>query len=79
MALDISSAHSFCVHGQNLFFDILTDTGLVFLQQLGLKFSFTVPGYGDFYVSEAGTQRLAAVTVSAIVRVLVLVVVLAVP
>ena len=34
-----------CLLMIDLFLDVLTDTGLVFLQYLGLKFSFPVPRY----------------------------------
>ena len=58
---------------------VLTDTGLVLLQNLWLKFALSIPRYGYLYIPEAGTQCLAAVSVSAIVRFLVLVVIFAVP
>ena len=38
--------------------------------------AYSVSGYRHLYIAEAGTQRFAAVTVTAVVRVLILVVIL---
>ena len=78
MRFNIPCRHSFGIHGQDLLLDVLTDAGLVFLQKLGLKFTFPIPRHGDFNVPEAGAERFAAVTVAAVVCLLVPVVILAV-
>ena len=76
--LNIADSHPLGVHGQNLFLDVLTDAGLVFLQHLRLKFALAIPGHGHLHITKVGPQSLAAVTVAAVVRVLVFVVVPAV-
>lgn len=78
MSLNIRCAHALDVHGQDLFLDVLTDAGLVFLQHLRLKFALTIPGHGYLHIAEAGAQPFAAVPVPAVVRVLVFIVILAV-
>ena len=77
MGLDISSGHPLGIHRQNLFLDVLTDAGLVLFQHLRLKLAFPVPGYGYFYIAKARTQRLTAVSIAAVIRVLIFVVILA--
>ena len=72
---DISGGHTLGVHRQNLFFDVLTDTGLILFQKLRLKFALAVTRDGYFRIAKTGAQRLAAVTVSAVFSVLVFVVV----
>ena len=78
MRFDITRGHALGVHGQNLFLNILADAGLVLLQDLGLKFFFPITRYGHFHIAKAGPQCFAAVTVAAVVRVLVFVVIPAV-
>ena len=78
MRFDVTRGHALGVHGQNLFLNILTDTDLVLLQDLGLKFAFPITRYGHFHIAKAGPQCFAAVTVAAVVRVLIFVVILAV-
>ena len=78
MLLDVTSGHALGVHGQDLFLNVLANTGLVFLQHLGLKFAFPVARHGHLNITEAGSQRLTAVSVAAIVRVFVFVVIPAV-
>ena len=76
MFLDIRGCHALGIHGQDLFLNILADAGLVLFQKLWVEFSLSVSGYRHLYIAEAGTQRFAAVTVTAVVRVLILVVIL---
>ena len=71
MSFDIRCRHSFGVHGQNLFFNVLTDAGLVLLEQLRLKLALPIPRRADFHVSKAGFQLLAAVTIPGVVCFLV--------
>ena len=71
VSFDIRCRHSFGVHGQNLFFNVLTDAGLILLEQLRLKLSLPIPRGADFHVSEAGFQLLAAVTIPGVVCFLV--------
>ena len=78
MSLDIRRSHALGIHGQDLFFNVLTDAGLVLLQNLRLKFALAIPRYGYLNVTEAGAQIFAAVPVAAVVGLLVFVVVLAV-
>lgn len=78
MGFDIRRRHSFCVHGQNLLFNVLTDAGLILSEQLRLKLSLPIPWRADLYVSEAGFQLLAAVTILGVVRFLAAVIVFAV-
>lgn len=78
MRFDVTRGHALGVHGQNLFLNILTDTDLVLLQDLGLKFAFPITRYRHFHIAKAGPQCFAAVTVAAVVRVLIFVVILAV-
>ena len=72
MGLNIRRGHALGVHGQNLFFDVLTDAGLVFPQHLRLKLPLSVPQNRHLHIAKAGAQRFAAVPVPAVVRVLVL-------
>ena len=65
--IDIVAGHSFCIHGYDLGFDIFTDTGLVFLENLWIEFAFPIPGNSDFRVSETGLQGFAAVAIPAVV------------
>ena len=53
MRFDIARGHSLGVHRQDLFLNILTDTGLVLLQDLGLKFAFPITRYGHFHIAKA--------------------------
>ena len=78
MRFDITRGHALGVHGQNLFLNILTDAGLVLLQDPGLEFAFPITRYGHLHIAKAGPQCFAAVTIAAVVRVLVFVVILAV-
>ena len=78
MRFDVTRGHAFCIHRQDLFLDVLTDAGLVLLQELRLKFSLAVSGNGHFHISKTGAQRLTAVTIPTVIRLFVLVVVLAV-
>ena len=78
MRFNIARRHSLRIHGQNLFLDILTDAGLTFFYQLRLEFSFSVSGNIYFYISETGSQRFLAVSVAAVIRLFVPIVVLAV-
>ena len=75
MRFDITRGHALGVHRQDLFLNVLTDTGLVLLQDLGLKFAFPITRYGHFHIAKAGPQCFAAVTVAAVVRVLIFVVI----
>mgnify|MGYP006958018195 CR=1 FL=1 len=52
--------------------------GLVFLEHLRLEFALAITGHGNIHFPEAGAQRLAAVAILAIVRVLAAVVIFAV-
>ena len=64
--------------GTETFLNILTDAGLVLLQDLGLKFVFPITRYGHLHIAKASPQCFAAVTVAAVVRVLIFVVILTV-
>ena len=75
MGLYVSGSHALGVHRQNLFFYVLTDAGLVFLEHLRLEFALAITGYGNIHIPEAGAQRLAAMAISAVVRVLAAVVI----
>ena len=78
MGLNISGGHPLGIHRQDLFLDILADAGLVLFQHLRLKLAFPVPRHGYFYVAKARTQRLTAVPIAAVIRVLIFIVILAV-
>lgn len=71
MGLNVSGCHAFRIHGQDLLFYILTDAGLILLQQPRLKLTFPVSGNGDVYRPKAGSQPLGAVSVAAVIRLLV--------
>ena len=43
MGLNIRRAHAFGIHGQDLLLDVLTDAGLILLQELRLKLPLSVP------------------------------------
>ena len=75
MGLNIRRGHAFGVHGQDLLLDVLTDAGLILLQELRLKLPLSVPRDRHLHIAEAGAQGLAAVSVPAVVCVLVFVVV----
>ena len=77
MRFNIARRHPFRIHGQNLFLDILADAGLMFFNQLRLEFSFSVSGNIYFYISETGSQRFLAVTIPAVIRLFVPIVILA--
>ena len=71
----LNGGHAFGIHGQNLLLNVPAAAGQVFLQQLG---ALPVPGNRHLHIAKTGAQRLAAVTVPAVVCGLVLVVILAV-
>src|SRR5699024_4231027 len=78
MSLNIAGGHALGVHGQDLFLNVLADAGLTLFQHLRLKLPFPVPGNRDLHVSKACPERLAAMTIPAVVCSLVLVVISAV-
>ena len=78
MGLNISGGHPLGIHGQYLFLDVLADAGLVLFQHLRLKLAFPVPGHGYFHIAKARPQRLTAMSISAVIRVLIFIVILAV-
>lgn len=78
MRFDIARRHPFRIHGQNLFLDIPADAGLMFFNRLRLKFTFSVSGNSYFYISETGSQHFLTVSVPAVIRLFVPIVVLAV-
>ena len=78
MRFDVAGRHAFRIHGQDLFFDILTDAGLVLFQKLRFKFTFPVTGNRNLDIAKTGSQIFAAVAVPAVVRSFVLIVVFAV-
>ncbi len=43
MGLNIRRGHAFGVHGQDLLLDVLTDAGLILLQELRFKLPLSVP------------------------------------
>ncbi|MCQ2011370.1 hypothetical protein NOM01_15425 [Sporolactobacillus sp. STSJ-5] len=71
MGFDVPVGHPFGVHGQDFFFDILTDADLVPFQKLRFELLTAVPGYGYVHVAEADAQRPAAVPVLAVFRIFV--------
>ena len=75
MGLDIASGHALGVHGKDFFLNVLDDTGLVLFQHLRLKVPLPVSRDRYLHISKAGVQPLAAVAVTAVICVLVLVVV----
>ena len=79
MRFNVAGSHTLGIHRKNLLLNLLADARLVFLQQLRFKLAHPVSRHRDLYISEAGTQRFAAVTVSAVVCIFVFVVILAVP
>lgn len=50
MSFDIRRRHSFGIHRQNLFLDVLADAGLVLLEQLRLKLALPIPRGADFHI-----------------------------
>ena len=72
MGLNIRRGHALGVHGQDLFLDVLTAADLVLFQELWIKLPLSVPRNRHLHIAEAGAQRFAAVSVPAVVRVLVL-------
>src|SRR5699024_6157824 len=64
--------------GECFFLDVLADAALTVFQDRGFKCPFPVPGNRDFHVSKACPERLAAMTIPAVVCSLVLVVISAV-
>ena len=78
MGLNIAGGHALGVHGQDFLLNVLTDTGLVLFQYLGLEVPLSISRNRYFHISKAGAQRFAAVAVAAVIRVFVPVVVLAV-
>ena len=78
VGFNISSRHTLSIHRQNLFLNVLTDAGLVLFQHLRFKFALPVTGNRHIHIAKAGMQRLAAVTVTAVICVLVFVVIFAV-
>ena len=67
MRFDITRGHALGVHGQNLFLNILTDAGLVLLQDPGLEFAFPITRYGHLHIAKAGPQCFMTVTVARLV------------
>lgn len=76
--LDIAGGHTLNIHGQNLLLNVLADAGLVLFQYLGFKFPFAVLGNRNFYVSETSSKCLATMSISAVIRGFVIIVILAV-
>ena len=44
---NVGGGHAFSIHGQDLFFDITRQGSLLFLDELGIKFAFPIPGDGQ--------------------------------
>ena len=78
MGFNVSCGHAFGIHRNDLHLNVLADAGLVFLQKQRVKFSLSITGCSYLHIPEAGAQRFAAVSVSALLRFLVLVIVFAV-
>lgn len=73
MSFNITGSHTLSIHGQNFLLYVLADIGLVLFQHLELKFPLSVSGNRSIYFAKVGTQPLAVLSVTAVIRVLVLV------
>ena len=71
MALNVSVAHTFGVHGDNLTFNTL-DFSLFFLYYLRFKFTVTISWYIKLYFTVLRTDSLFTVSISRIVGFFVL-------
>ena len=78
MVFYVARAHAFGIHGNYLLFYILSDACLILSQDLRLKFALTVSWNGEIHIAVTGAKRFGTVPVSAVVRVFVPVIVLAV-
>jgi len=76
MRFDIRRRHSLCVHRQDFLFDVAAQRGLLLLDQFRLELALPIPRNLELHVPVARFQRLFAVTVAAVVRLFVPVIVL---
>jgi len=67
MAFDISSCHSFGIHGNDFFFHVLGYRILIFLDDLGFKFAFAIPGNCDLHVTVRSMHGFRGMAISAVV------------
>jgi hypothetical protein len=65
LSLNITGRHASCVEGQNFVLKA-RQTGLLFLNQLGLKASFSVTRNGNFYLSLLALQLFSAGAIATI-------------
>ena len=72
----VAGCHAFCIHGKNLFLHVLRHGILVFFNELGLILTVPVARDCSIHVSIAGVHGLFGMSVAAVIRVLVPVIVL---
>ena len=72
----VAGCHAFCIHGKNLFLHVLRHGILVFFNELWLILAVAVARDCNIHVSIAGVHDLLGMSVAAVVRVLVPVIIL---
>ena len=60
VSFNVAGSHTLRIHGNDLCLNLLTDTGLILLQNDWIKFAFSITGNGDLNITKAGPQCLAA-------------------
>ena len=71
MAFDIICCHSFGIHGNDLFFHVLSDRILVFLDDLRFKPAFPIPWDVDLHITITGMHGLLGMSVPGIIGIFV--------
>ena len=76
MAFDIIRGHSFGIHGDDLFFHVLSDRILILFDNLWFKLPFPVSWDINLHIAVAGMHGLLGMTISGIIRFLVPIIIL---
>ena len=76
MGLDVASGHAFCVHGEDFFFHVLCHGILILFDNLRFIFTVAVTGNGDLHIPIAGMHGFLGMSVPAVIRIFVPVIVL---
>ena len=76
MAFDIIRSHSFGIHGDDLFFHVLSDRILTLFDDLWFKLPFPVSWDINLHIAVAGMHGLLGMTISGIIRFLVPIIIL---
>lgn len=76
MTFYVGSRHSFCIHGDNLLFHVLSDSVLIFFDYLRFKLALSVTWNIQFHIAIAGMHSLLRITITTVVGILVTVIIL---